>query len=387
MGRHNGVCNTISSPSTNGLSFLQPGALAGESSSSIYFDGYDHGIWGVDVAYSPALNAPIFTAECWVLLGDTNYYGLSTHGLDIMGCRNDNGDCAERSQGFYLAMINGSTISTWSDYMALGGENGTGAQDGGQWSQNWVSPTIQTNTYANWTHLACTYDGTINRIYVNGVQASSNTGFFATNRYRDYYIGSGDVYGGVAQTGNQWTGNIGEAAYYPQALSAARILAHYELGRYGNTNLPIVVLPPASETVNAGAAAGFSPVVVGAATINYQWKLNGANVVGATNLNLSFASANLTNAGSYTLAATNSFGGVVSPAAILTVVPPPTITITYQIVAGGGGSQSLQINYAAGNLYSATNVTGPWTEVNGATAPSYTVPINPATPSMFFRVK
>jgi hypothetical protein len=63
------------------------------------------------------------------------------------------------------------------------------------------------------------------------------------------------------------------------------------------------------------------------------------------------------------------------------------ITITYQIVAGSGGTQNLQINYAVGNLYSATNVAGPWTAVSGATAPSCTVPINPATPIMFFRVK
>jgi hypothetical protein len=127
--------------------------------------------------------------------------------------------------------------------------------------------------------------------------------------------------------------------------------------------------------------------VIGAPTISYQWKLNGTNLPGATSLNLSFASASLANAGSYALAATNSYGGVVSPAAILTVLPPPVITITYQIVAGSGGTQNLQINYAVGNLYSATNVAGPWTAVSGATAPSCTVPINPATPIMFFRVK
>jgi hypothetical protein len=384
MGRHNGYCNRYVSQSTNGLGFLQPGALAGESCYSMYFDGQNHVTYGVDVPWSSALNAPVFSAECWVLMGNTNYYVGTAHGMSCMGCRDDNGDCAERSRGWYL---NAQTIiNSWSDYMAIGGENGTGGLDGGQWSQNWSSTTVFLNTYANWTHLVCTYDGTINRLYVNGVLASSNTGDFAPGLYRDLYIGSGDAYV-QAFPGTQWTGNIEEAAYYPRLLTADRVLAHYELGRYGNTNLPIIALPPASQTVNSGAAVALSPLVIGAPTISYQWKLNGTNLPGATSLNLSFASASLANAGSYALAATNSYGGVVSPAAILTVLPPPVITITYQIVAGSGGTQNLQINYAVGNLYSATNVAGPWTAVSGATAPSCTVPINPATPIMFFRVK
>jgi hypothetical protein len=52
---------------------------------------------------------------------------------------------------------------------------------------------------------------------------------------------------------------------------------------------------------------------------------------------------------------------------------------------GRGAGSSLQINWTSGNLQSAPTVTGPWSNVSGATAPSYTV--SPTNQAQFYRVQ
>ena len=69
-----------------------------------------------------------------------------------------------------------------------------------------------------WTHLATTYDGTLVRLYVNGVQVSSAaaTGTIATST-RVLGIGGDPIYG------QYFAGRIDEVRIYNAALSAAQI--------------------------------------------------------------------------------------------------------------------------------------------------------------------
>lgn len=189
-------------------------------------------------------------------------------------------------------------------------------------------------------------------------------------------------------SGRWFNGLLDEAAIYNTALTQTQLRGH-ALSAFGSTNRPFFTQLPASQTLYAGSAASFSPQVSGAPTIAYQWKFNGTNLAGATGLGLSFASVDYTDAGHYAMAATNAYGGVLSPAATLTVMPPPSVTnLTFRLVGAASGSgRVLGLIWPAGTLYSATNVMGPWTAVSGAMLPYYEVPINAAAPRLFFKAE
>jgi hypothetical protein len=76
---------------------------------------------------------------------------------------------------------------------------------------------LPTNT---WTHLAATYDGTAQRLYVNGVQVSTRaqTGQVSTST-------SPLRLGGNASYGEYFQGRIDEVRLYNRALTAAQIQA------------------------------------------------------------------------------------------------------------------------------------------------------------------
>jgi len=189
-------------------------------------------------------------------------------------------------------------------------------------------------------------------------------------------------------SGHWFNGWLDEVAIYNAALTQTQLRTH-ALSAFGNTNQPLFTQLPASQTVQFGTTVSFNAAAVGVPAILCQWQKNGANLAGATNLALMLPSVDYTNAGQYSLAATNNYGGVLSPAATLTVMPPSWVTnLTYRILASGSGSgQNLGLIWPTGTLYSATNVAGPWTVVSGAALPYYQVPINPATPSLFFKAK
>jgi hypothetical protein len=384
MGRHDGVCygdapstadpfNPNTTPSTSDMTFSQPGAIAGEGDTCIAFS---LAVYGIDIPASPALNlASNFSYECW-LLPDPSWTPASAF-TQAMGCLDSIGDQTATWRGFGIA-LNAYGPEEWTSYM------GNNSLRSGMGTSTTVFSNANFNGATNWTHVVCVESNGVNSIYINGVYAGADGVSYFTNRYVDLWIGS-DAY---APGSKGWSGSIDEAAYYPTALSPARILAHYELGHFGGANLPIIAQPPLSQTVVEGGPVSFNAVVAGASTITYQWQLGGSSIAGANASALSFASVDYTNAGQYTLAATNGFGGVVSSAATLTVLPPASITnLTWKTSVTGAGQKNLALIWPSGTLYSATNVSGPWTPVSGATLPYYQVPINTGTPRMFFMAK
>ncbi|MGA2243795.1 MAG: immunoglobulin domain-containing protein [Verrucomicrobiota bacterium] len=83
---------------------------------------------------------------------------------------------------------------------------------------------------------------------------------------------------------------------------------------------PVITAQPASSTVIPGQTATFAPAAAGTAPIGYLWQFNGTNLAGATNLVLTIANAQGTNAGPYQVVATNTYGSVTSSIAALTVL-------------------------------------------------------------------
>jgi N-acetyl-anhydromuramyl-L-alanine amidase AmpD len=136
---------------------------------------------------------------------------------------------------------------------------------------------------------------------------------------------------------------------------------------------PFITTQPQSQTVVAGASATFSAVAGGAIPLSYQWRLNGADISGATLSAYTRNNLQSGDAGTYGVVVTNSFGSAPSGAATLTVNVPPTITTQPQSQAVIQGSN---VTFTA-----SANGTAPlffrWrkggTAISGATGTSYSL--------------
>jgi len=93
--------------------------------------------------------------------------------------------------------------------------------DAGSQILDLISPVIVGTTY----HVVATWDGANVIVYVNGVEK---------NRRAVTTIGSSSddapIIGSDTTGSNPFTGTVDEVAWYPAALSAARVLAHYQAG-------------------------------------------------------------------------------------------------------------------------------------------------------------
>ena len=102
---------------------------------------------------------------------------------------------------------------------------------------------------------------------------------------------------------------------------------------------PEIAMDPQSESVSAGSPASFWVAATGTAPLSYQWRKDGANIVGATGATNAIATAQSAAAGSYSVVVTNVAGSATSAVATLTVViTPPEIN---SFLPGVGGDFSL----------------------------------------------
>jgi formylglycine-generating enzyme required for sulfatase activity len=85
---------------------------------------------------------------------------------------------------------------------------------------------------------------------------------------------------------------------------------------------PSITAPPAGRTVTEGETVWLSVTAAGTGPLSYQWKKDGADILGATGRVYTFSSATRDNAGSYTVVVTSGAGSVTSQPALMTVVKP-----------------------------------------------------------------
>ena len=83
---------------------------------------------------------------------------------------------------------------------------------------------------------------------------------------------------------------------------------------------PSITNQPASGTVASGGTATLTVGVAGTSPFSYQWRFNGVNIDGATNVSLSITNFCVANAGGYSVTVSNSAGGVISRIATFTTV-------------------------------------------------------------------
>jgi len=87
-------------------------------------------------------------------------------------------------------------------------------------------------------------------------------------------------------------------------------------------SIPSVVIPPVSQTLEAGARVWLGVAASGGGTMQFQWRLDGEEIPGATNADLVISSAVFSQNGSYTVVVRNGHGAVESAAAQVSVAAP-----------------------------------------------------------------
>ena len=85
--------------------------------------------------------------------------------------------------------------------------------------------------------------------------------------------------------------------------------------------IPTFVLNPQSMEVAPGTSASLTAYAISAQPLNYHWFFQNSPIPGATSTNLPLPNLNVTNAGSYFLTASNSYGMITSTVATVTIGP------------------------------------------------------------------
>jgi hypothetical protein len=86
-------------------------------------------------------------------------------------------------------------------------------------------------------------------------------------------------------------------------------------------SVPTILIPPQTQTAEAGGVVNLAARVTGDPPPTYQWFFNGNAIAGSTN-RLCLSGIQASNVGSYTLVVSNACGAVTSAPAMLNVVAP-----------------------------------------------------------------
>jgi uncharacterized lipoprotein YbaY len=152
---------------------------------------------------------------------------------------------------------------------------------------------------------------------------------------------------------------------------------------------PVILKQPESQSANPGSGVGFFIKASGTLPLQYQWRFNDRDVVGATNAALLLPNLQAADAGDYHVAITNPAGSVTSPSANLTVGIPPQIvvqpqstnaltgaTITLSITASGAEPLAYQWRFQAQDITGATNSNLMLADLQPAMAGAYEVSVS-----------
>ena len=157
-----------------------------------------------------------------------------------------------------------------------------------------------------------------------------------------------------------------------------RVVITNNYGRATSAVATVTVLGPPSITaqlqplsVPFGTNLTLRVAVIGTAPLAYQWQYGGSNLPGASNAALVVPDFQATNAGSYRVVITNSYGGTTSAVAAVTGLAAPFITVppagqsvesggnaTFQVAAAGTAPLVYQWRFNGGKLADSAQVSG-----------------------------
>jgi|GEM_PF-3398978 len=140
-------------------------------------------------------------------------------------------------------------------------------------------------------------------------------------------------------TGNSYSDTgleAGSTWYYRVSASNLNNSTDYSGAVHATTWVgPSITTPPEDVTVNVGETITLTVVASGNPACTYQWKKDGDELVGKTGSILKITSAKESDAGEYTVVATNSVRSIESEKAVVTVMPLCTLTVTASPASGG----------------------------------------------------
>lgn len=93
----------------------------------------------------------------------------------------------------------------------------------------------------------------------------------------------------------------------------------YKIIYTGTTSSPVITSQPQNSTVLLGNSATFSVSVTGTTPLTYRWRKNGINIANTNSSTYTIATTTSSDAGTYSVMISNSFGSVTSIGATLTV--------------------------------------------------------------------
>ncbi|MEI7936524.1 MAG: Ig-like domain-containing protein [Verrucomicrobiota bacterium] len=129
---------------------------------------------------------------------------------------------------------------------------------------------------------------------------------------------------------------------------------------------PVISLQPTNIAAIVGTNVQFLVVAGGTEPLRYQWYFNGGTISKATNTTLVLSNVQLTNAGTYFVRVTNTFGRVTSSNAVLTVIVPDTTKPTNTITAPISGQRwSNSVFTVTGTARDNVQVSSIWYQLNG----------------------
>src|SRR5262249_9405182 len=87
--------------------------------------------------------------------------------------------------------------------------------------------------------------------------------------------------------------------------------------------VPTITKQPAGTNINLTQTAAFCVTATGAGTLTYQWRVNGVNILGATNSCIFVSNVQAKDAGAYDCLVANGVAVVTSDQAVLVVLDFP----------------------------------------------------------------
>jgi hypothetical protein len=185
----------------------------------------------------------------------------------------------------------------------------------------WPAPK---NLLGRFAHVAVAVDqATGVTAYLDGRSLGTQGFFTPSGSISPVWIGNAGSYTN-AFNGTVWSGTIDELAIYTNNLSTGTINAHYAMLVYGTNTAPVVLSPPSSVTIFAGAAnnnATFAVDAEGTLPLSYQWKSNGVPIAGATSPSLSLSNIVPSFSATYSVDVHNPVGTTNVPATLAVVTP------------------------------------------------------------------
>jgi len=163
------------------------------------------------------------------------------------------------------------------------------------------------------------FSKTLNRLkfYVNGVEAASSVlpkAIIASPH--EISIGSRQLR--ASDYNLNFNGKIDDARIYNRVLTSQDVAELYSVAALVP---PTIVQPPQGGAYYNCETTILTVTVDGSEPLSYQWKKDGQDLPGATQAKLTLQNLTSSQAGSYTVAATNKVGGALSGAAVISVKP------------------------------------------------------------------